>query len=256
MLRLHDPVQCCSVFRPGEWVHRPLSAVELGRVFDIPPLIGHRFVSVVLRALPWLQSPPLKVLHHVSKLVFRGGGVLDRSQFAEEAKFEEIEDAGVASLEVKDAGVATLRQLSNSSLDPAVSVTEDSVQKQELKPVKDETNSLDPVPPPQNTLNLSSAELEVWQQQFAKSVKSDDAVTPVHLWDTRVWRVGVQPSRVERFKARYQCCPLTVLRKFLLCRWRRNVYRSFLQFLVNEYRTQWWQDTLSPSALQADCRAG
>jgi len=74
MLRLHDPVQCCSVFRPGEWVHRPLSAVELGRVFDIPPLIGHRFVSVVLRALPWLQSPPLKVLHHVSKLVFRGGG--------------------------------------------------------------------------------------------------------------------------------------------------------------------------------------
>jgi phage terminase small subunit len=33
---------------------------------------------------------------------------------------------------------------------------------------------------------LSDSELDVWEQQYSKSVKSDDAQTPVHLWDGRV----------------------------------------------------------------------
>lgn len=31
--------------------------------------------------------------------------------------------------------------------------------------------------------------LMVWEHQYAKTVKADDAEVPLHLWDARVWRV-------------------------------------------------------------------
>jgi hypothetical protein len=43
---------------------------------------------------------------------------------------------------------------------------------------------------PINSVIPTQAELEVWNQQYAKAVKADDAETPVHLWDNRVWGMG------------------------------------------------------------------
>jgi hypothetical protein len=79
--------------------------------------------------------------------------------------------------------------------------------------------------------NLSQTELEVWEQQFAKSVKADDAATPIHLWDMRVWRVSFHSAKVTAFHHRYGTCPLNSLRSLLLQRWQRNVCQSFLKFL-------------------------
>jgi hypothetical protein len=104
--------------------------------------------------------------------------------------------------------------------------------------------------------HLSSAELEVWQQQFAKSVKADDAEIPIHLWDTRVWRRGFNAAAVANFKRRYQCCPLTSLRQLLLRRWQRNVYLSFIKYLSLTYGTAYLEEMTTNSELQADCCAG
>jgi hypothetical protein len=283
--RLHDPVQCCSVFRPGQWVHRPLSAVELGRVFDIPPPIGQQFASVTPRALPWLHSPPLKVLHHVGGFAFRWGNdrnhqvsEASKSKFISEAPKVVASEESVEEVMVVDgnlqAASANLQATSAVVVDGNLQAAEESELRDESTefkgmeagPVGVGHNSPSPSPPvssppdpeplPHNVMHLSTAELEVWQQQFAKSVKADDAATPFHLWDTRVWSIGVKPSQVEKFKERFQCCPSTLLRKFLLRRWRRNVYRSFRQYLANEYDAECFRDTSATPALQADCRAG
>jgi hypothetical protein len=71
LLCLHQPVRCRSVFRPGGWLVRPLSCVELGRAFDLPPWLCSLFAgeSFSPSTLPWLSSPPLKVLHHIGHYV-------------------------------------------------------------------------------------------------------------------------------------------------------------------------------------------
>jgi hypothetical protein len=76
MSRLHHPVRCHSVFRPGGWMVRPMSCVELGRALDLPPWVCSLFAKPSFSPfrLPWLSSPPLKVLHHVGCYVFGGGG--------------------------------------------------------------------------------------------------------------------------------------------------------------------------------------
>jgi len=105
-------------------------------------------------------------------------------------------------------------------------------------------------------MHLSSAELEVWQQQFSKSVKADHAATPVHLWDARVWRLGVQPKSVSAYQAKFQCCSLTSLHRFLLMCWRCSVTCSLLQYLKDEYSDKWYQIATSNQKLRADCEAG
>jgi hypothetical protein len=103
--------------------------------------------------------------------------------------------------------------------------------------------------------NLTSTKLEVWEQQFAKSVKADDATTPIHLWDMWVWRVGIQSDKVTAFQSRFNCCPLVSLRHFLLRRWWRNVRQSLLKYL-NEEHGQLWYATTPTGQLKADCEAG
>jgi len=104
--------------------------------------------------------------------------------------------------------------------------------------------------------HLSPAELEVWQQQFAKSVKADDAEIQVHLWDTRVWKRGFNAEAETAFRNRYQPCPLISLRRLLLRRWRRNVYLSFIKYLSLVYGTAYLEEITTNRELQADCGAG
>ena len=102
--------------------------------------------------------------------------------------------------------------------------------------------------------NLTSTELEVWEQQFAKSVKADDATTPIHLWDMQIWRVGIQSDKVTAFQSRFNCCPLVSLRHFLLRRWWRNVRQSLLKYLMEEHGRLWYATTQT-GQLKADCEA-
>jgi hypothetical protein len=61
---------------------------------------------------------------------------------------------------------------------------EDPVNPRDLEAMTDQEQ-----PPLSELRELSGEEQEIWSQQFMKSVKADDATTPVHLWDERVWKV-------------------------------------------------------------------
>jgi len=78
--QLHYPVECRSVFNGGNVTIRPLSVEELGRAFDLPPPLVKLFLSMSRFSLPWLSSPPLKVLTHVGRMIFGGGMKLQVTQ--------------------------------------------------------------------------------------------------------------------------------------------------------------------------------
>jgi len=88
-------------------------------------------------------------------------------------------------------------------------------------------------------LPLDAIEREIWQQQYNKSVKSDDAQVPVHLWDDRVWVVAHNEDQRSQFEIRFQKCPLSSLRHLLLRVWVRNVSRSLLKFLTDKHGAGW-----------------
>lgn len=63
---------------------------------------------------------------------------------------------------------------------------------------------------------LSTEEREIWLQQYAKSVKADNAVTPVHLWNEWVWHLHPKPYQVVAYQNKFHHCLLDSLRAFLL----------------------------------------
>jgi hypothetical protein len=63
---------------------------------------------------------------------------------------------------------------------------------------------------------LTDIEREVWDQQYNKSVKADDALMPTHLWDSRIWCRPHDVGALARFRERFQQDPLNSLRVFLL----------------------------------------
>jgi len=98
-------------------------------------------------------------------------------------------------------------------------------------------------------------ELEVWNQQFAKSIKADDAHTPVHLLNSRVFARPHNPLRVQRFQEKYAGCPLDAIHLGLLARWRRNVRKSFLHDLSEQYGI-WQTKQYESGELRKDLAAG
>jgi hypothetical protein len=104
------------------------------------------------------------------------------------------------------------------------------------------------------SMALTPAELGVWQQQFAKSIKADDAITPIHLWDARVWRLKVCPENLGAFRSKFGICPLTSLQKLFLIGWQRRVFRSLMLYLRNEYGLLWYAST--SVEFHSDCEAG
>jgi len=111
-------------------------------------------------------------------------------------------------------------------------------------------------PPLSELGEMSGEEQEIWSQQFMKSVKADDATTPVHLWDERVWSVHHISARRQSFQARYHHCPLDSFRGFLLRRWKINVRQSFQRYLREAYGTTWSKLGQRGSRLTADLRSG
>jgi hypothetical protein len=99
---------------------------------------------------------------------------------------------------------------------------------------------------------LSTEEQEIWAQQYAKSVKADDAVVPIHLWVTWVWSRFPTLSGRHRFVDKYRHCPLVALRFFLLRRWRCNLRRSLIQYLKDTYGASWSMLQSSNSQLSLD----
>ncbi len=75
------------------------------------------------------------------------------------------------------------------------------------------------------------------------AVRADDAAIPLSLWDTKIWALSHNAKRRAEFNRRYHCCPLAVLRKFLLIQWRRKLRCSLIRFLRREYGAQWAEDT-------------
>jgi len=103
--------------------------------------------------------------------------------------------------------------------------------------------------------DLSSEALEVWDHQYSKSVKSDNALTPNHLWDDHIWQSVFHQGRDAHY-ARFHCCALTSLRKALLRVWRRSVLRCFLAYLNATYGQAWWRSDPKPPDLLPDLQAG
>ncbi len=77
---LHSPVHCRSVFSRSGSVCRCLSSLELGRAFDMPPWLSHAFPNAAPSTLPWLSSPPIKVLVYVGDWFLRGGPTANLSR--------------------------------------------------------------------------------------------------------------------------------------------------------------------------------
>jgi hypothetical protein len=102
----------------------------------------------------------------------------------------------------------------------------------------------------------TGSEFEV-EAAYRLAVKADDALVPTHLWDDRIWRVEMHmESQREAFVVRYSRCPLATLRGALLCHWRTMIRRSFLDYLVLTYGTQWMDCAATLPALIEDLQYG
>jgi hypothetical protein len=85
----------------------------------------------------------------------------------------------------------------------------------------------------------NSVEREVWLQQYNKSVKADNAQTPCHLWDERVWSRAHSVAHRKVFMDRFNGCPLDSIRSFLLRRWVFNIRTGFMKYLRTKHGAGW-----------------
>jgi hypothetical protein len=106
------------------------------------------------------------------------------------------------------------------------------------------------------TGRLAEAELEIWHQQYAKSVKSDDAATPIHLWDGRVWSLPHCLEHVNRFSERFGQSSLDSICKLLLQRWRSNIRTSLLFYLHVQHGSHYLSNPNPSDDLRLDLVAG
>jgi hypothetical protein len=76
------------------------------------------------------------------------------------------------------------------------------------------------------------------------SIKSDDASTPVHLWDDRIWDgVAVAAEAVAAFCNRFDSrSPLEAIREFGIRYWRRRILCSLLTYLREGYGARWFEN--------------
>jgi hypothetical protein len=104
--------------------------------------------------------------------------------------------------------------------------------------------------------NLNATELEVWNQQYSKSVKADNAQTPIHLWDSRVWVLAHNGMQLQQYGERFAKCPLNALRGMLLAPWRVNLHKDFLLYLSTEYGDTWRNPKTRSEGASKDVLAG
>jgi hypothetical protein len=219
--------RCRSVFSRDGAVARPLTSLELSRAYDLPPFLGSIYTHHTPESAPWLASPPVKLLVHMGNNVMTGG------------VSEGLNPAGVPPV-------------------PPVSIPEEEfvepvTREHDLTTVQDlPLLSSAPTTPDE----LSVEEQEIWSQQYLKSVKADDAATPVHLWNERVWKMKQVPSRYQLFQSRYGGCPLDSIRELLLRRWRINVRTSFQRHLREVYGPTWYELTPGRGPLHHDLKVG
>ena len=95
----------------------------------------------------------------------------------------------------------------------------------------------------QSQFNLSSV------QPHDKAVKMDDALVPVHLWNSRLIRNYPSPSAIASVPRSRVDWSLSILRKWLLCRWWKNIFCSFQRFLKHK-----WQQEYSRYVLRKSCK--
>jgi len=89
--------------------------------------------------------------------------------------------------------------------------------------------------------------------EFLTSTKADSAEAFADQWNDRILN-HFPDARDKRtlFMIRSQgSCPLDLLRSWCLRRWRRNVLRSFLQFLKSEHGVPWQTNAASDPDLMA-----
>jgi hypothetical protein len=97
---------------------------------------------------------------------------------------------------------------------------------------------------------------EAWWQQQAKSVKADDAANPTHLWDSRVWKLHHHEGLKRHHTQRFGLCPLESLWTWLIGRWRKNLLRSFMLYLLTCYGSERREATPNNLQLRRDLEAG
>ena len=125
--------------------------------------------------------------------------------------------------------------------------------------------------PPVYKLDSVSGHL-VSQKQFnlastttdSKAVKTDDALVPVHLWDSRL--IKTYPTRALQHIEQSQIhWALNIFRKHAFGRWCKSTFRSFIRYLKQQWPAHFisitnkdtiFKFTSLPKELQKDLEAG
>lgn len=290
----HTPVLCPCIHVPCGFVWRPLSNKELARAFDLPSSVCSCLPNQHPSALPWLASPPGKLLHGMASIFL--SHVLSGGENAMPYSGTAINKVGLGQYTEAEIGGGDSGHLVDKEVLGRVLVIDDSGQlviKEAVviddPPVRTcgnlkvglgqsteaEIGGVDSgqlavkevlgpalvIPPA--SLNLSSAptnlhatELEVWNQQYAKSVRADNAQTPIHLWDSQVWVLAYNNVQLQHYHARFAKCPLDAFRGMLLACWRVNVRKDFLLYLSAEYGDVWRNPKTRSERASKDVLAG
>jgi hypothetical protein len=148
------------------------------------------------------------------------------------------------------SSIPDIAEIEPQQVSPSAPEPHESVSVRQLVPVNSTYAELE------DSRRLSQSELEIRHHQYAKSVKSDDAATPVHLWDNRVWKSPHDRAAVLHCHSRYGHCPLTTWRCFLLRRWRINLRKSLMYYLKVKHGDQWWSGCNPSQELLKDKLAG
>lgn len=206
-----------SVFAPkNRWFLRPISAMEYLAIYDCP----ERLVSVLS---PLVSDPLFPGLHPGKALLAGACSAL----------------ADLATVVVGNVGGGGGSFLSKRSLDdltgPVVNISA-SIKRSRALANEDEP----PVAPV--FAELSHRQLTPEQDQLLqqvdqdkrerKATKADDAVVPVFMWtkhyieeSNMAWDFSDMPQ-IER--------AMNVMRKYLLRRWKRRIFHSYLEWFYDE----------------------
>jgi hypothetical protein len=215
-LDLRKPVLNPTVFSPTGWVSRFLSTKELARCYDLPTGVIDSIPDTSLQrtklsTIPFLNAAPSRVL--MGFLIH----VLSFIPLAPSHSQERVLD--LDPMRPQPCLVSPGLDESCTALVPMSLATRT-------------TNSGGNLP---HDNNLGRT----------KAAKNDDAEIPYAYWDNEVWdpwlHSEVTLQRVETYIARYGATPLTSLRQILIVYWRRNVWRSFRQYMHTTYG---WYDWL------------
>lgn len=292
LANLLDYFCCPSVFAPSCLIRRRLTSEEIARIFDIPTAVAIAFLSTPPQQLPWLTSAPLKLLMAVARGLDSGGCLVPSRKAQESIRAKgsqrltpKLVDTRTSAQGPRTSSPPDRDQFALISADGSLERCSSSGRNPRREPVLptipetgkkedqgEETRAGRSVTPQSfgprvgplmstpdpifdHRADLCQVDREIWDQQYNKSVKADDAATPVHLWDGRIWQLSHCSRRVTAHRAKFHRCPLDAFRVLMLKRWVRNVRQGLARYLTEKHGNRWWELSIQED-LTRDLQAG